>query len=268
MPPNPRPVVVVDSPDNPSVKLLRELHSRESRQKRGAFLIEGSRLVAEAVEAGWPLEVILYDAERADGDSELSALVARIPRAARATPRAMKQACDTVSPQGIVAAARMPRPSLRLGPSEPLVLVLDGIADPGNAGTLLRSALGAGVSTVLSTRGTVDLFSPKVVRSGMGAHFRLKLGTDLAWSELEAILGKSRPTVVAEARSGDPYYSLDWTVPATLVIGSEIHGPALEGMSLPATRVAIPLDPWVESLNAGVAGSIILFEAKRQRERR
>ncbi len=255
----------VESPANPIVRMMRELHAPAGRRERGAFLIEGTRLVTEAVDASWPLLATLYDAERARTDEDLASLVARIPGAQAASSRAIKHASDTVTPQGIVAAARMPGyapPS----PTEPVILVMDGIADPGNAGTLMRSALAAGARTVLASRGTVDPFSPKVVRSGMGAHFHLKMGVDLSWEDMASNLGAGRAVVVADVRAPLPYYRFDWRRPAALIVGGEAHGPSPEALSLATALVSIPLAPEVESLNAAVAGSVILFEAKRQRD--
>ena len=266
MGPQDRRPPVVESPSNPTVRMLRELHTRDGRREHGAFLIEGSRLVAEAVAASWPLLVALYDPDRVVGDPELASLVARIPGALQASPRAIKHASDTVTPQGIVAAAKLPAFGGTVAPTEPLVLVMDGIADPGNAGTLLRSALGSGVCTVLAPHGSVDLFAPKVVRSGMGAHFRLHLGTDLSWEEIARALGTGRQVVVAEARGETPYHRFDWRRPTALIVGGEARGPSAEATRMATERVSIPLENEVESLNAAVAGSILLFEAKRQRD--
>lgn len=260
------PRTTIESSSNPTVRMLRELHTREGREEHEAFLVEGVRLVAEAVAASWPLVVALYDPARARADEQLAALVDRIPRALPASPRALQHACDTVTPQGIVAAARKPDYSGGADAGEPMVLVMDRIADPGNAGTLLRSALGSGVHTVLASAGSVDLFAPKVVRSGMGAHFHLKLGVDLIWPEIRRALGPGRVAVVAEARARLPYYRFDWRQPAALIVSSEAHGPTAEVLEQAGERVSIPLEAGVESLNAAVAGSIILFEAKRQRE--
>ena len=266
MGPQDRRPLVVESPTNPAVRMLRDLHTRDGRREHGAFLIEGTRLVAEAVSASWPLLVALYDPERASSDATLSALVARIPDAVQASRKAIKHACDTVTPQGIVAAAKLPAFAGALEANEPLALVMDGVADPGNAGTLLRSALGSGVRTVLVPRGGVDPFSPKVVRAGMGAHFRLRLGADLSWDEVAGILGANRRVAMAEARGETTYYDFDWSRPAVVIVGGEARGPGPEAARLATDRVSIPLEAGVESLNAAVAGSIILFEAKRQRE--
>jgi RNA methyltransferase, TrmH family len=255
----------VESPSNPTVRMLRELHSRDGREQHGAFLVEGTRLVAEAVASSWPIIAALYDPERAGEDAQLASIVAAIPNALRASPRALKMACDTVTPQGIVAAVRLPAPPSLVDPEEPIVLILDGISDPGNAGTLLRSAAGAGVRTVLATQGSVDIFSPKVVRGGMGAHFRLKLAEGLSWTELLAALDPGRALVVAQMDSDTPYFQFDWHSTAALVVGSESRGPSRKALEKATATVSIPLEQGVESLNAAVAGSIILFEAKRQR---
>lgn len=256
---------VIDSRSNPTVQFLRDLHDASGRRERGAFLIEGTRLVGEAVNANWPLMAALYDVDRIREDVSLSALIERIPAAQPATARAIKHAAETVSPQGIVAAAAIPDRLAGVNPSEPLVLVLDGLSDPGNVGTLLRSALGAGVRTVFSTPGSVDLFSPKVVRAAMGAHFRLRVAPDLEWEAAKALLGSYRRIVVAETGGETRYYDYDWRVRSALVVGSEAHGSSARAKKLATARVSIPIAPALESLNAAIAASIIMFEAKRQR---
>jgi RNA methyltransferase, TrmH family len=258
-------VTMIESGSNPTVRMLRALHSSRGRREHGAFLIEGTRLLAEAVAASWPLRAALYDVERVESDPELAAVVAAIPHAIPASGRALKAVADTVTPQGVVAAAALPPPRVVAPGEEPLVLVIDSIADPGNAGTLLRSALGTGVRTVLASQGSVDLFSPKVVRSAMGAHFHLKLGTDLPWDTIGEIV-RGREVVLADARAELPYYGFDWHRDAALIVASEAHGPGPEALRLASSRVSIPISPELESLNAAVAGSVILFEAKRQRQ--
>ena len=254
----------IESPSNQTVQMLRELHETGGRREHGAFLVEGTRLVAEAAAASWPLLAVLYDPEKAEEDEGLSSLVAQLPQALPASARAIKHASDTVTPQGIVAAARIPAPPVEVEAREQLVLVLDGVNDPGNAGTLLRSAAGAGVRTVLASRGSADLFGPKVVRGGMGAHFHLRLGGNLTWEAILAKLGQGRALVVAERGAAAPYYEFDWLRLAVLIVGSEARGPSPEARQLATATVSIPLEPEVESLNAAVAGSVILFEAKRQ----
>lgn len=256
---------MIQSASNPAVRMLRDLHDRKGRREHNAFLIEGVRLVSDAVDTSWPLGVVLFDPARAENDPALANLVSRIPRALAASGKVVQQVSDTVTSQGIVGAAALPRFEAPIPASDLLVLVLDAIGDPGNAGTLLRSALGSGAKTVLSSRGSVDLFSPKVVRSGMGAHFYLNLGASLPWERIGSLL-EGREVVLADSQAKTPYYRLDWRRQSALIVASEAHGPSVEARDLASTRVSIPISPQLESLNAAVAGSVILFEATRQRE--
>ena len=149
------------------------------------------------------------------------------------------------------------------------MLVLDGVPTPGNAGTLLRAA-GAGATAVLATRGTVDLFSPKVVRAGAGAHFLLPLRTGLDWEALSRALPPGCRVLLADAGAATPYWEADWTGPTAVAVSSEAHGASAEavqgGRSAGGARGAGG-DPGagIDSLNVAVAGSILLFEAVRQR---
>jgi TrmH family RNA methyltransferase len=142
-------------------------------------------------------------------------------------------------------------------------LIVDRLQDPGNLGTLLRSALGAGVHAVLLTPGTVDPFNPKVVRAAAGAHFHLPIATLDPVAIQREFPGLE--IVVAHPQALRAYDERDWTRASAVVIGSEAHGISAELARLAADEVRIPLRGGVESLNAGVAGSIILFEAARQR---
>jgi TrmH family RNA methyltransferase len=180
--------------------------------------------------------------------------------------RVLEHVADTVTPQGIVAVMPLPESDAALaGPAgEGLILVLDGVGDPGNAGTLLRSAVGAGVDRVWCVKGTVDVFSPKVVRAGTGAHFHYALATDLSWGTIRAHLPPGRAVLVADAAAEQRYWEVDWTQPSVLVLSSEAHGVSDEARTLATGAISIPITH-IESLNVGVAGSVILFEAQRQR---
>jgi TrmH family RNA methyltransferase len=173
-------------------------------------------------------------------------------------------AADTVTPQGVVAAAPWPQ----VPPTLPgLVLVLDAVQDPGNVGTLLRSAEAVGVAEVICIRGTADVYSPKVVRAAMGAHFGLPLRADVAWDDVDEALGAVDHTYGAVADATMPYFAPDWRQPSALIIGNEAGGISEEGLARATRQIAIPMIGRSESLNAAVAGSVILFEALRQRSR-
>jgi TrmH family RNA methyltransferase len=255
--------VQISSADNPKVKELCSLHRRSTRYSERRYLIEGVRLVEEALQSGVSLQLVLYVAERLQEPSRAAALLARLtthPHAFSTTPQILDRAAETVTPQGVVAAV----PFSTLAPAKGLVLILDQLRDPGNCGTILRTAEAAGAGLVLCTPGTVDPFSPKAVRAGMGAHFRLPLRVAASWDAIaEAVAG--RQVLLAEACGDRPYDGVDWRLPTALIVGGEAEGPSPEARHLADATVSIPMAAGTESLNAAVAAGILLFEAARQR---
>jgi TrmH family RNA methyltransferase len=157
-------------------------------------------------------------------------------------------------------------PKLPVASPRTLTLLLDQVRDPGNAGTLLRSAAAAGVELVLFGPETVDPFNEKVLRAGMGAHFHIPLRACEAWEEVQPWLEPAHPIYLAEAAGALDYDAVDWSMAATLVVGGEASG-ASARVRQQAVAISIPMHREVESLNAAVAGSVILFEAARQRRR-
>ncbi len=258
---------MIISLSNPHVKHLRSLRdSAKERRSERSVILEGVRLVGDALQSGATLQLALYAPEQLEATpagSALLELLAPLPGAYAATPEVVARAADTRTPQGVVAAVAQPE----LEPRPGLRLVLDALQDPGNVGTLLRSAEAAGVGLCLCTRGTADIFSPKVVRAAMGAHFSLPIRADVSWDELGWELSDAPIIYAAEADASMPYYAADWKQPAVLIIGSEAHGVSEAGLARATHQISIPMLGRAESLNAGVAGSIILFEALRQRTR-
>ncbi len=254
------------STQNSRVKYARSLHVRKHRQQERAFIVEGARLFLDALDAGAiPLRVFV-EFDRV-GDDVVAALettaASNIPIHA-CNSSVIKAVSDTTTPQGIVGIFSFPE--LRLNDTQfaPLFVVADGLKDPGNLGTLMRSALGAGVTALFTSSESVDPFSPKVVRAGMGAHFRLPVRF-LDWDSVPAALVECRLKARAEADCGHGYDELDWASSAVLVVGSETGGISPGAHEFAETAVSIPLQGHVESLNAAVAGAVILFEAARQR---
>ncbi len=172
----------------------------------------------------------------------------------------LAQLSDTVTSQGIIAAVEVAKPEPI--PADGLVLILDAIADPGNAGTMIRTANAAGVVAIIAAASTTDLWAPKAVRAGMGAHFWMPVYVDIGWSEIPALLGH-RPIVAAGSEGGLPYWQYDWRQPSALVIGSEAHGLTEEALASATERVTIPMAEEAESLNAAIAAAVLMFEARR-----
>jgi RNA methyltransferase, TrmH family len=170
---------------------------------------------------------------------------------------------DTVTPAGILAIFKRPRVQAPAA-TAPLVLVVAGVRDPGNVGTLIRSAAGAGATSVAVVSGSVDPFNSKAVRAGMGGHFRVPVSM-VSPDELSLQLADTEDIVIADGDASLPYDEVDYTRPVALVIGSEATGVDASFGTVATKRVAIPLERDLDSLNAGIAGAILLFEASRQR---
>ncbi len=259
---------MITSTDNSRIKEARSLQRKRQRLAAGRCLIEGLRLVEDAWRAGARPERIFFVPEAAETNPALAQLVAEISAAGveslACTPQVFQSLADTVTPQGI--AGVLPLPNLPLPTQPGLALILDGIGDPGNAGTLLRTAEAAGVGLVLLAPQTVDVFNPKVLRAGMGAHFRLPLRTCTDWDQVKSYLDPTWPIFVAHANSELIYDQVDWTQPAVLILGSEAGGPSSTARQM-GHPLSIPMGGDTESLNAAIAGAVILFEAARQRRR-
>lgn len=253
---------MITSPANPKVKYVRRLQSdRRFRNKEQAYVIEGSRWLSELLAAKRMPKLVLYtDAWRAAADQV--ALLRGLGAPAWSVSEAiMSIISDTQSAPGILAVIDMQPLALPRRPE--LLLIADAVTNPGNLGTMLRTAGAAGVDGVLMGPGCVDAYNPKVVRGGMGAHLRLPVHT-LSWHEIEQ--QASHTATWLAAADGDVEYSaVDWRLPSALIIGSEASGASEQAKRLATGSVAISMHAATESLNAAIAAAVILFEASRQR---
>ncbi len=168
---------------------------------------------------------------------------------------------DTKTPPGLLLV--LPIQPIPMQPRPNLLLILDGVTNPGNLGTMLRTAAAAGVDGVLLGPNCVDAYNPKVVRGGMGAHLRLPLAA-LSWEEIAAQVAHMQ-VWLADVAAGVAYTAVDWRQPSALVVGSEAWGVGEMANRVANGRLTIPMYTATESLNAAMAAGIILFEAVRQR---
>lgn len=255
---------MITSSHNPRLKLVRALlgRARERRQAK-AFVAEGIRLVEEALAAGWPFRFVLAGERLSErGEMLLARLQAQGVAVERVLNRLLDAVSDTETTQGILAVLDLPAPNVQL-PTCDFILIPDQIRDPGNLGTLLRTAAAAGVQAVLLPPETTDAFAPKVVRAGMGAHFRLPL-LALSWDEIRERTSGLR-LLLAEMNAR-PCWETDLRRPLALIIGSEAEGVSPAARALATESISIPMPGKMESLNAGVAGAILMFEVVRQRQ--
>lgn len=254
---------MITSKDNPAIKRIRALQSR-SRQRRHerAFIVEGVRLTRELLSSLLVPEQIFFTESAAAHTPQLLELArSRDVKIVLVSDAVMASCTETENPSGVLASA--PVPAYPFPKKADFVLIVDQIADPGNMGTLLRTAHAAGVDAVLVTRGSIDPTNPKVVRSAMGAHFHLPIITIIP-ADIPNMLG-GMALRVADSHAGTVFYTLDWTQPCAIVIGSEAHGPSAEILSHITHKVRIPMPGGAESLNAATAGAILLYEIVRQR---
>jgi TrmH family RNA methyltransferase len=255
---------------SPLKTTIRDLHRRRGRERRGLALAEGVRLVEEALDAGVPIRgAAISPALEATtrGQALKSALEQNGIRLDLVNDAELEELADTEHPQGVVAVIEPRRWALddiAVAPGSPVV-VLDGVQDPGNVGTILRSALGLGASGVVALKGTAELSNPKVVRGSMGALFRLPaVATDaesyLAWARGQGI---ESWVSAADGQPIEPGTARAHAGAIGLVLGNEGAGvsPALEAAA--ARRVAIRLTRGAESLNVAVAAAILLREIAR-----
>jgi len=252
------------SPQNPRLAALRALLDARGRREQGRFLIEGPTLLAEAGASGLRIEAIFATGPAAERYGDAIAGFEADGVAAYTLPEsALARLSDLTTPPGLVAVAELPGASVddvlaRPGP----VLLLAGVADPGNAGTLVRSADAFGAAGILAARGGVDPFSPKVVRAAMGSLFRLPVALVTADEVMEAAATAGR-TIVAADLAGEPLWDADLPAGAILAVGNERHG---VGGFLPRWDRAVRIEQGgqAESLNAAVAGSIFLYLVSRR----
>jgi len=249
--------------------LARRLRQRKAREEEGLFVAEGLRAAEELLGSSVEVRGVLVGAQlRVDPRAaDLLALAAsRRVVVEDVDAREFESAASTESPQGVLAVAVVPANSLsNLGPPAigPLrLLVLDGVQDPGNVGTMLRTAAAFGVAATIALPGTVDLWNAKVVRSGMGAHYH-HLCLSGTWDELDTFRRTHAVSLWAADGAGEP---LDATIAPerlALVVGNEGGGLSSMTRTRADRTVALPLSSAVESLNVAVATGILLYELRR-----
>jgi RNA methyltransferase, TrmH family len=261
---------VITSRDNPLVKLSRQV--RDGKE-RGMIFLEGLRLCEEAVRSSLKIEAALFTDEfqQSPKGAELIKLLAdSIQNLARAQEGVIRSVSDTQAPQGIVILAKRPDSSLesfsKALTDSPLLVVLDKVSNPSNAGSILRTAEAAGANGTVSIKGSADLFSPKALRGSMGSALRLPVWTGASFEEVESLFNQKGITLVAaDANATRSYLDFNWKRPAALLMGGETGFE--QSASTVAERVFIPMSSSVESLNVAVACGVILYEAFRQRSK-
>src|SRR5882757_8253589 len=257
---------VISSRTNARVKQLRAAFQGHARLSGGMVAIEGDHLLEEALRSGMVLKTVFVSERR-----EVPKMVPRGVEVVRLTEEVFGSVVETQSPQG-VAALMVPPVSvlddaMGSGESAPLILIAVGLQDPGNLGTLVRSAEAFGATGVLTTPGTVSAWNQKALRASVGSVFRMPV----AAATVDEVAGLRARGIRLLAAVGEDEHGVkaaqdvDFVGACALMIGNEGQGLAAERMEIADARVTIPCPGPVESLNAAVAGSLLLYEASRQR---
>lgn len=243
----------ITSLKNPKVAAWKALKDRKGRRESGCFLVEGRKMVEEALASAFDVETVLVQ-EGVSFPDGLTMPVYELPA------HVLAAVCDTKTPQGIAAVVRMKEQSA-LGKH---IVVLDGVQDPGNVGTIIRTADAAGLDGVLLSNQCADVFSPKVLRATMGSIFRMNLRTT---DDLPGELTKLREkgySILSSQLDGTPFYEREKVAEQfALVIGNEGNGVSEQVQQTATHRVRLPMRGGAESLNAAIAAAIMMYELMR-----
>jgi TrmH family RNA methyltransferase len=266
----PLAIIAISSRDNPLLRRAREV--RDGKIEESIF-VEGTRLCEEAFLSGLKIEAVIYSDElgrKEKAKKILAELASVCERLVVISETLLASISYTKTPQGIIVLADRPamdEENFKAGqPAKPLLIVMHGINNPVNVGAILRTAEAAGATGAITTVNSSDPFSPKALRGAMGSAFRLPIwpktnyGDVIAWCAERGI-----ETVCADAEASTAYTDIDWTGPKALIVGPESIGLSTDEVAAANAVVRIPMHGQVESLNVGVAASILLYEAARQR---
>lgn len=264
---------IITSPQNKFIKLAVALKQKKYREELNLFVVEGVRLVEEAVQATWLIDTCIYTAEALEHErvqkiiSTLQAKECHIIQ----VPRAIyDKITDTQEPQGIMAIVKKCTYGLEdllKKDATPFIMVLDELQDPGNMGTIIRTAVAAGCTGVILTKGCTDIFASKAVRGSMGSVFHVPIVSGLTTDEVISFLKKQDIEIFATAlESSDIYFKVDFTKALAIVFGNEGNGVNKQFLTQAQQRLYIPLIGPVESLNVAASAAVILYEVVRQRQ--
>lgn len=253
----------IRSPKNAWVQSLVKLHRASERRERQLFLLEGSNLVLAAVDAAWPLERVLVTKDWVAANRRSAIHLSESVSVQHVSAQVLKAVANTQSPEGIIAVALMDQ---RVHQAElpKLGVALDEVQVPGNIGTLVRAAAACGADGVYLGQGSVDPYNDKLLRSTAGLWFSNRPHqVDLPnWIDH---CKNSAVQVLGASAEGQPYWEIDLKVPTLFVLGNEGSGLSVEVRARIDRYVSIPMNTKVESLNVAMAGTLLLYEAMRQR---
>ncbi|QQY80373.1 TrmH family RNA methyltransferase [Keratinibaculum paraultunense] len=260
----------IESPSNPIIKEIKSLYRKKDRWAKKKFIVEGINIVKECINNNYPLICIIYSDEllNVKGGWELFNRISSHPKLIHITNQLYREISNMENPQGIMGVSEFNINSIHeiSLKEDSSLLLLDRLQDPGNMGTIIRSADAFGIDGIIITKGCVDVYNPKVIRSTMGSIFRVPIFYED--DPIFAInkLREEKVKIYATSLEGSIYiYEANFKLPFLLVIGNESSGVSSNIYSVSDSLIKIPMIGDAESLNAAVASSIIMYESIRQR---
>jgi len=251
----------ITSTKNPTVRAMRDLKDKRNREETGRILVEGEVMIREALSCGLKIYDLLAD----ERHEEFAADMEQTGAKACIVPRSILEAvCETKTPQGVCASFSTPKP-LSLDRMPDVIVALDGVQDPGNVGTIWRTADAAGFQGILLGEGSADPLSPKVLRAAMGSGFRIPFGHAAPLSDALRALSERGYTIIASDLGGGDFYSRPAVGPKlVLVIGNEARGISQSVRECADLRLKLPMRGGAESLNAAIAAAIMMYDLINQ----
>ncbi|HEX2924853.1 MAG TPA: 23S rRNA (guanosine(2251)-2'-O)-methyltransferase RlmB [Ruminiclostridium sp.] len=260
----------IQSSQNSTIKEIKALHLKKNRDAQGVYFVEGIRFVSDAIDNGQAVSKVIVSEklESLNGGSELLEKVKSVCTDISLVPdKLFREVSDTQTPQGILAVLKKNEYDFQRVISQgSSIVVLDCLQDPGNVGTIIRTADAAGMSAILMSKGCADLYSPKVLRSTMGSVFHMPIFEGLNLTETIGLLKQNGYKVIASHLSGqNNYFQEELTGKSAIIVGNEANGITEETAHMADSLVKIPMPGRAESLNASVAASIMIYEIVRQK---
>lgn len=249
--------MLITSKDNTTIKEIKKLKEKKYRKDR--FIVEGIKMIEEAIQYNANIELVVYSEKFNISNIELNGI-----KTTEVTESIFNTLTEVVSPQGILAVIRKNVDSKKINYSNEFILALDEIQDPGNLGTIIRTADATNLKQIIVSKDTVDTYSPKVIRSTMGAIFRVNvIEVESLPQELEKMKKEGFKIITTSLQTDKSIYDIDYKK-SVVVIGNEANGVSKEVYEVANEKVKIPMPGKAESLNASVAAGVMMYEYVRQ----
>lgn len=255
-------MILIESKDNNYFKTLKKLKEKRHRVKEGKFLVEGLRIVEEAIKAKAEIEAVVVSRDEEDKFTDILDMIREKCKVVVLSESLFKELGSTENPQGIIAVVSIPKKEKGL--KGDFYILLDRIQDPGNLGTIIRTAHAAGADGILLRKGTVDVYNDKSIRSTMGSIFYIPVFEDIDDESLLHYKEEGYKIVVSSLAAENNFFEVNLKEKVIIVVGNEANGVAKEVEDLSDIRVKIPMPGNAESLNAAIAASVMIYEKVRQ----